>query len=90
MTRRCRLPRREYSPTASTSSSTTRSGNVPATIDGVGEDFRCALCKEVFLKARPDSEAMEECKEIFGDVQPGDCEQVCDDCWEKIRPDRIY
>jgi len=47
--------------------------------------FKCAMCGYVG-ECGPEEDALEELKEEFGDVDPDDCDQVCDDCWEKVRP----
>ena len=51
-------------------------------------EYICAICKGVFEKTTPEDEALAELKEYFGDVSVEDCDIVCDDCWEKIRPDK--
>jgi len=47
--------------------------------------YTCAMCGHIDT-CRPEEEALAELKEEFGDVNPDDCDIVCDDCWEKVRP----
>lgn len=51
-------------------------------------EFKCALCKGVFEKGRPEEEAVAEYAEVFGgsvdDAEEKDV--VCEDCWLKIDP----
>lgn len=43
--------------------------------------FKCAKCRNIYDKVRPDSEAREERDELF----PGqECELVCEDCFKEI------
>lgn len=53
----------------------------------MNEEYTCAMCKGVFEGTTPEDEAKAELKEYFGDVSVDDCDIVCDDCWQKIRPD---
>ena len=54
------------------------------------ETYICAMCKGIFEKETPEEEAVDELHELFGpDVEVEDCDLVCDDCFEKIRPDKI-
>lgn len=50
-------------------------------------EYRCAMCGNVYLKAVSDEEAMTETNTYWPDVEQGDCAVICDDCWEKIRPE---
>lgn len=52
------------------------------------EKYKCAVCGGVFERTTPEDEARAELKEFFGDVSVDDCDIVCDDCWEKVRPDK--
>ncbi len=54
----------------------------------MNEKYKCAMCGGVFEKTVTEDEARTELKEFFGDVPVEDCDIVCDDCWEKIRPDK--
>lgn len=47
--------------------------------------FVCALCGGEFEKGN-EAEALAELEEVWGDISQKDCSQVCDDCWEKIKP----
>jgi hypothetical protein len=46
----------------------------------------CALCGLEFESGWSEAEALAELYENFGNVSPEDCEVVCDDCWEKMKP----
>ena len=52
-------------------------------------EFQCALCKNFYEKGRTDQEAEKECVENFGEqlAHSDDQAVVCDDCYQKIRPD---
>ena len=53
------------------------------------EKFKCAICEGIFEKITPEEEAIAELHEYFGsDMSIEKCALVCDDCWQKIRPDR--
>lgn len=54
----------------------------------MNNEYTCAMCKGVFKRITPEDEVLAELKEFFGAVSVDDCELVCDDCWEKIRPDK--
>ena len=47
--------------------------------------FVCAMCGGKFEEG-DEAEALAELKEIWGDISPDECDQVCDDCWEKVKP----
>ena len=49
------------------------------------KEFVCAMCGYTG-PCRPEEEAEAELKQEFGDIDKNDCVQVCDDCWEKVRP----
>lgn len=49
------------------------------------ETFTCSMCGYVG-ECRPEEEAEAELKTEFGDIDKADCDVVCDDCWEKVRP----
>lgn len=48
--------------------------------------FTCAMCRGTFIIGWTEEEALAELKEVWGDVPPGACDQVCDVCWEKVKP----
>ena len=52
----------------------------------MSDTFICALCGGEFEKGQDEESALAELKELWGDVSPDDCELVCDDCWNKIKP----
>ena len=49
--------------------------------------YRCASCNGIFEKGWSDEEAMEEKNRDFGNAPMEDCVVVCDDCYQKFRPD---
>jgi hypothetical protein len=49
-------------------------------------EYKCAICGNVYEKAYSDEEAMEECVELFGEMSGDDLLVVCDDCFEGIDP----
>ncbi len=50
-------------------------------------EYRCAMCKNVYAKGWSEEEARAEAQQYWPNLQPDDREVVCDDCWQKIRPD---
>ncbi len=50
--------------------------------------YTCALCKQTYTKAITDEEAMQETQQYWPETKQEECGVVCDDCWQKIRPDR--
>ena len=50
----------------------------------IGDTYTCAVCSNEYLKGVDDETAMEETKEIFGDVKQEDCDIVCDDCFRAM------
>jgi hypothetical protein len=51
-----------------------------------GRTFTCAYCGGEFDKGWSHEEALAELKENFGDIPVEECAEVCDDCWELVRP----
>lgn len=53
---------------------------------GKGETFKCAVCKDTFVKGRSDEEAMDEALDLYPpqDLAAG-YDEVCDDCFEKVK-----
>lgn len=51
-------------------------------------EYKCAMCGNVYEKVTPDEETMAECRSYFGNVSQDQCEVVCDDCWQKIHPEK--
>lgn len=49
--------------------------------------YTCAICKGEFEKGWSDEEAVAEKDSYWGDVPLDECGVICDDCWNKIRPD---
>ncbi len=47
-------------------------------------DFICACCNETFPQEWTDEEALEEKKELFGDMPLEEMEKVCDECFYKL------
>ncbi|MDE2097709.1 MAG: hypothetical protein KGL39_10710 [Patescibacteria group bacterium] len=56
--------------------------------NGVGEEYTCSLCQGIFNKGRSDAESLEESRSYFGDVPAEELAIICEDCWQKIHPDR--
>ncbi|MDY7037205.1 MAG: hypothetical protein SV375_13700 [Thermodesulfobacteriota bacterium] len=52
---------------------------------GKQKTFTCAMCGCTGI-CSSEGEALAELKEEFGDIDPGCCVVVCDDCWGKVRP----
>lgn len=50
-------------------------------------EYKCAMCRGVFEKEWTDEEAVAELQEDFGAVPIEDCAVICDDCYQKVRPD---
>ncbi len=51
--------------------------------------FKCDMCGGVFEKGQSEEEALAEYKQHFGiDMRPEEVGLCCDDCWEKIHPDK--
>lgn len=56
----------------------------------MAREVTCDRCGQVFIADRTDEEAMAECHRHFGKyVKKEDCDLLCKDCWEKIRPDKM-
>jgi len=51
-------------------------------------EYKCAVCKVVFKGDRSDEEAIEESKELFGNVPMEELEVVCGDCFKKMGLDK--
>ncbi|MCK5616282.1 hypothetical protein KAR91_81220 [Candidatus Pacearchaeota archaeon] len=50
-----------------------------------GNEYQCAICKEVFEKGCSDEDAMAEAKENFGDdVSEEELEEICDYCYKQM------
>lgn len=47
-------------------------------------EYKCALCKEVFNKGWSDEEAQAEALEVFGEIPQDQQEVVCDDCYKMM------
>jgi hypothetical protein len=49
----------------------------------MSETFTCGNCGRSFPKSESDEErARAELRANFGDVNPADCAEVCDDCYK--------
>lgn len=53
---------------------------------GEGE-YRCALCRQVYQQTRSDEEALAETQQYWPGITKDQSVIVCDDCWEKIKPE---
>lgn len=51
-------------------------------------EYRCALCHQVYTKAWSDEEALAETAQYWPDVPQEELAVVCDECWQKIDPAR--
>lgn len=49
-------------------------------------EFTCAMCGGTFDCGWSEEEALAELQAVWGDVPPDHCDQVCDECWEKVKP----
>ena len=51
-------------------------------------EFKCAMCGNVYEKGRSDKEAYRECVDNFGKdmTNHSELDIVCDDCYQKIKP----
>lgn len=47
-------------------------------------EYRCALCHQVYIKAWSDEEAMQETQGYWPGMTQEECGVVCDDCWQKM------
>lgn len=54
--------------------------------------YQCAMCKGIFDLQNDeewsDKKAKEELKGDFGDVPLECCDIICEDCYQKVRPDK--
>jgi uncharacterized protein with PIN domain len=50
-------------------------------------EYRCAMCKEVFKKGVSDEEAIEEFHKDFPDILIEDTSLICDECYRIITLD---
>jgi len=47
-------------------------------------EYQCEQCKGIFTKGWTDKEALNETKELFGDVPVEELSVICDDCFNKL------
>ena len=47
-------------------------------------EYRCAICGNVYEKGQSEEEAHAELESNFPDVSVEDCDVVCDDCYKKM------
>lgn len=50
--------------------------------------FECAMCNGVFIKNWSEEEAEAERQRDFGASKKEDCDEVCDVCYQQMRPDQ--
>ena len=50
--------------------------------------WKCAMCGDEFVSERPDGEAKAEAEANFGSLAPEEMAVVCDDCYQKIDPQK--
>jgi hypothetical protein len=46
--------------------------------------YTCEHCGGTFVSPRPEDEALEELRSVFGQSKMEDCVIVCDTCYNKI------
>lgn len=51
--------------------------------------YICAMCGEEFEKGWTDEEAEAEAKEFYGKIPESEKAIVCDDCFNKIHPNKF-
>lgn len=51
--------------------------------------YICAMCKGEFVKGWTDEEAENEGKRFFGEIPESEKAVVCDDCFNKIHPNKF-
>lgn len=49
--------------------------------------YTCSLCGGTFEMEWTDEEAVAEMNRDFGSIPLDQCKVVCDDCYQRIRPD---
>lgn len=52
-------------------------------------EYKCAMCQNIYEKGRTDEEAEKEAKDIWGKIQIKECEVICDDCFNRRTPQEI-
>lgn len=50
-------------------------------------EFKCYMCGGVFTPNWSEEDALAELSEQFPGCDKCDCVQVCDSCWEKVKPE---
>lgn len=50
-------------------------------------EYQCAMCRGVFEYAWTEEEAVAEKERDFRAVPLEDCAVICDDCYQRVRPD---
>ena len=53
----------------------------------IGTNYTCAMCKGVFQRAQSDEDALAEAQDTFPGATVEESEIVCEDCYQKIKPD---
>ena len=54
-------------------------------------EYKCAMCGEIFVKGWGDEEANKEAEELWGVKSASermDFSVICDDCFQKIHPSK--
>ena len=49
-------------------------------------EYKCAMCGEVYKKGWSDEEAKKEMLELWGDLPEEEQGIVCDDCFKQMNP----
>lgn len=50
------------------------------------QTYTCAMCGGVFESDWSDEDALAEKDALWGDTPVDECDVVCDDCWQILRP----
>jgi hypothetical protein len=50
-------------------------------------EYRCAMCGNVYAKEWTDEEAQSETQAYWPGVAQQDCAVMCDDCWQQVAPE---
>lgn len=53
------------------------------------KEYQCAVCKNIYEKGWSDKEAMQESKDIWGEIPKEERVVICDDCWKRRTPQEI-
>ena len=54
----------------------------------IGDKYECAMCHYTFQVEKCHEYVLEESRLYFGEKPLNELEVVCDECWQKIHPER--